>query len=69
MGMELSSDGSRRSSSEVMVPATQGQSSSSNNTITHQWTTTNTPEWSVELERLWRGRGQRTGIASELGAG
>ena len=53
----------------MVVPAKQGQSSSSNGTSTHQWTTTNTPEWSVELERLWRGRGQRTGIAGELGAG
>ena len=32
----------------------QGYSSTSNGTSTHQWTTTNTPEWSVELERLER---------------
>ena len=66
--MKLSSGGGGRSSSEVMVPAMQGQSSSSNSTSTHQWITTNTPEGSAELERLWSGWGQRRGIAGELGA-
>ena len=59
--MELSSGNGGWSSSEMVVPVKQGQSSSSNGTSTHQWTTTNTPEWSVELERLWRGRGRGQG--------
>ena len=67
--MELSSGGSRRSSSEMMALATQGQSSSSNSTSTHQWITTNTLELSVELEQLWRRWGQRMGIAGQLGTG
>ena len=69
VGTELSKGGCGRSSSEMVVPAKQGQSSSSNSTSTHQWITTNTPEWSAELERLWSGWGQRRGIAGELGAG
>ena len=53
----------------MVAPATQGQTSSSNSTNTHHWITTNTPEGSAELERLWNGWGQRRGIAGELGAG
>ena len=67
--MKLSSGGGGWSSLEMAIPARQGQSSSSNDTSTHQWTTTDTPENSVELERLWRGMGQWTGVAGELGMG
>ena len=53
----------------MAIPAREGRSNSSNGTSSHQWITKNTPEWLVELDRLWRGRGQRTGIAGELGVG
>ena len=53
----------------MVVPAKQGQSSGSNSTSTHQWTTTHALEKSVELELVWIGRGQWTGNANELGAG
>ena len=69
VGTKLCNGGSGRSSSEMVISARQGQSSSSNGTSMHQWTTTDTLEKSVELEWLWRGKGQWTGIASELGAG
>ena len=36
---------------------------------THGRRQATTPAWSVELARLWSGRGQRMGIAGERGAG
>ena len=53
----------------MAILARQGRSSRSNGTNSHQWTTTNTPEESVEHEWLWRGREPRTGIVGELGMG
>ena len=67
--MELPSGGGGRSSSELAILVRQGRSSNSNSTSAHHRFTRDMPEKSVELERLWRGRGQRKGITSKLGIG
>ena len=53
----------------MVVPAKQGQSSSSNSTSTHQWITTNTPEGPAKIERLWSRWGRGGALSSSLGQG